>query len=183
MTEEELKNKELCDKYPFLKKYDWTDNFLGYETTWQDNLPEGWKKAMCPQIWDELKQILVDANYLEEFRFVDIKEKFGVLRLGYSGLEDKYMKRFGRWESKYEEMSTYSCIDCGEEVDYMRLNWISYYCRDCAIRLCNEQRKIGLREVFIRVQDLKKYDKASKEDRKKYWISFTEEGEEYYVNK
>lgn len=50
-------NKVLCEKYPFLT---WHGDplYLGYdenkepdyEYTWEDELPEGWRKAFCPQI-------------------------------------------------------------------------------------------------------------------------------------
>lgn len=179
----ELENKKLCEKYPFLKMYDWQDNFLGYKYTWQDYLLEGWQKAMCPQIWEDLKTILAKAHYLNDFRFLDIKEKYGKLRFSYSGIGISYEKQLLRWEEKYEEMSLYTCANCGEEVDYMRLSWITYFCKNCAVEICNKQRERGIREVFIKVQDLKAFGEASKEDRKKYWVSFTEEGEEYYVNK
>jgi hypothetical protein len=55
MTELELKNKDLCDKYPFLLikplYYEEDDQFQSdYSSTWEDALPEGWRKAFCPQI-------------------------------------------------------------------------------------------------------------------------------------
>ena len=53
-------NKKLCDKYPFLI---WHGDplFVGYTEecepnysyTWEDELPEGWRKAFCPKMWDE----------------------------------------------------------------------------------------------------------------------------------
>ena len=48
-------NKKLCDKYPFLA---WHGDplYIGYDEehepdysyTWEDELPEGWRKAFFP---------------------------------------------------------------------------------------------------------------------------------------
>ena len=68
-------NKKLCDKYPFLIWYG-DPLFVGYTEecepnysyTWEDEVPEGWRKAFCPQMWDELKEaIILDIiDYLAE---------------------------------------------------------------------------------------------------------------------
>ena len=52
-------NKKLCNKYPFLIwhgdplyiGYD-EKHELDYSYTWEDELPEGWRKAFCPKMWD-----------------------------------------------------------------------------------------------------------------------------------
>ena len=59
-------NKKLCDKYPFLV---WHGDplFVGYDEecepdysyTCEDELPEGWRKAFCPKMWDELKEAII----------------------------------------------------------------------------------------------------------------------------
>ena len=68
-------NKKLCDKYPFLNWYG-DPLYMGYSEdcepdysyTWEDEVPEGWRKAFCPQMWDELKEaIILDIiDYLAE---------------------------------------------------------------------------------------------------------------------
>ena len=39
-------------------------------------------------MWDELKAILEKANYVNDFRFIQIKEKYGTLRLHYNGIPE-----------------------------------------------------------------------------------------------
>lgn len=98
MTE---KTKSLIKKYPFLAWYGnplysgYNEETITSNYTWEDELPEGWRKAFCPQIWDELKAILEKANYINEFRFAQIKEKYGTLRLYHNGVP----------KSIYEEVS------------------------------------------------------------------------------
>ena len=88
------KNKELVKKYPFLSWYGnplfrgYSEDAVSYQHTWEDELPEGWRKAFCPQMWDELKAILEKANYVDKFRFAQIKEKYGTLRLYHNGIPE-----------------------------------------------------------------------------------------------
>ena len=64
----EEKNRKLCEKYPFLAWYG--DPLYGglsdtpdYRFTWEDELEPGWQEALCPQIWDDLKEaILLDIE-------------------------------------------------------------------------------------------------------------------------
>lgn len=131
-------NKALCKKYPFLKWYGdplyigYNEENIDYDYTWEDELPDGWKIAFCPQIWDELKAILEKANYVNEFRFSQIKEKFGQLRLYHSGVPESIFEELMAWESKYESLSETVCINCGKPMQYMTLGWITFVCEDCA---------------------------------------------------
>ena len=77
-------NKKLCEQFPYLvprnvftdkipEDYDY-DYIRGeYE------LPDGWFDLFL-QMCEDIKQPLVDANYLEKFRFSQIKEKYGTMR-------------------------------------------------------------------------------------------------------
>ena len=107
-TEEE--NKKLCAKYPFLAWYG-DPLYMGYTEegesdysfTWEDEVPEGWRKAFCPQMWDELKEILEKYNYLDKFRFAQIKEKWGALRIYDNGAPEEVYDEIEAWEFKYED--------------------------------------------------------------------------------
>ena len=131
------KNKELVEKYPFLSWYGnplfkgYTEEDISYQYTWEDELPEGWKKAFCPQMWDELKAILEKANYVNDFRFCQIKEKYGTLRLYHSGAPESIYDELEAWECKYEDLSEQICINCGKPAKYMTTGWISFFCEDC----------------------------------------------------
>ncbi len=158
------RNKALCEKYPFLT---WRGDplYIGsysrdreptYEFTWEDEVPEGWRKAFCPQMWDELKAILEKADYVNEFEFVQIKEKFGTLRLYSGACPEEIYKELSDWEAKYDELSTHVCINCGKPATQMTTGWITYVCDDCA-------KEISGRTVPIK--DLDEYYKNPK----KYW--------------
>ena len=131
-------NKALCEKYPFLK---WHGNplYMGYSEdeepnykyTWEDELPDGWRKAFCPQIWDELKAILEKADFVNDFRFMQIKEKWGTLRLYSGGVPDSIFEEICDWESKYDKLSSEVCINCGKPATRMTLGWINFVCEDC----------------------------------------------------
>ena len=134
MTE---KIKELLEKYPFLSWYGnplyfgYNEELIDSNYTWENELPEGWRKAFCPQIWDELKAILEKANYVKEFRFDQIKEKYGTLRLYHNGVPESIYDEVSAWESKYEDLSEQVCIHCGKQAQYMTPGWISFICEDC----------------------------------------------------
>lgn len=133
-----MTNKELCKKYPFLSWYGnplylgySEDLNLDYKYTWEDELPEGWRKAFCPQMWDDLKTILEKADYVDKFRFAQIKEKYGTLRLYHNGVPASIYEEVSAWETKYENLSEETCINCGAPATHMTLGWINFVCENC----------------------------------------------------
>ena len=170
-TEEE--NKKLCEKYPFLA---WhgdplyigysEDGEPNYKFTWEDEVPSGWRKAFCPQMWDELKEILTKAGYIDKFRFTQIKEKFGQLRIYYGGIPEEIFDEVSAWESKYEELSEKVCIHCGKPAKYMSVGWISPWCEDCAKEI---------HDAVIDINDIEAYYGAPREERPKFFKSFEKE--------
>ena len=63
---------------PLFRGY--SEDAISYQYTWEDELPEGWRKAFCPQMWDELKAILEKANYVKILDLLKLKKKYGTLR-------------------------------------------------------------------------------------------------------
>ena len=175
MTKEE--NKKLCEKYPFLKWYGDPlyagyneDSEPDYSYTWQDEVPEGWQKAFCPQMWDELKEILERHNYLNEFRFTQIKEKYGTLRLYSGAMPEAVFNEVTKWENKYDELSEKVCIHCGKPAKYMSLGWISPWCEDCA-------RKYNDR-YYIDIDAVDDYYLAPRDQRDQFIKTFGEDKDE-----
>jgi len=163
-------NKELCEKYPFLTWYGDPlyvgyneDHEPDYEYTWQDEVPEGWRKAFCPQIWEELKAILEKADYVDKFRFAQIKEKFGQLRLYDNGVPEEIFDEVLDWANKYEALSANYCIHCGKPAKYMSLGWISPWCEDCAKEI---------HDTVIDINDVEAYYEAPREDRQRFYKKF-----------
>lgn len=126
------KNKELCEKYPFLIP---TNAFTGkviddydYSYTLLDQINDGWRIAFGEKLCQELKEALDKDNSLNTFKFIQIKEKYGSLRLYHVG---------GNNESsdiiyKYEELSKFICIKCGKPATKVTTGWIYPYCDKCA---------------------------------------------------
>lgn len=80
-TEEQLHNWILCGRYPFLiPRYDWSGEIIknyDYTSTYLDDIPVGWKIAFGEMMCEEIRQELVRCNYLDEYRILQIKEKYG----------------------------------------------------------------------------------------------------------
>lgn len=91
-------NRELCRRYPFLIPSNrWsgkriTDAVGGgywpgnpsavpeydYEYTELDEMPDGWRIAFGEQLCEELREELEKTGRMDEYRIVQIKEKFGM---------------------------------------------------------------------------------------------------------
>ena len=77
-----MTNKELIEKYPWLQiRNVWTNEKLDDEFTWLDDLQEGWRKAFGVQMVEELDQILRKANYQDEYKITQIKEKWRWIKM------------------------------------------------------------------------------------------------------
>lgn len=124
-------NKKLCEQFPYLvprnvftdkipEDYDY-DYIRGeYE------LPDGWFDLFL-QMCEDIKQPLVDANYLEKFRFSQIKEKYGTMRCYVFGAPEEVHNIL----HKYEYLSQFVCEICGKPAKYVTSGWIGSYCEDC----------------------------------------------------
>lgn len=159
-------NKELCKKYSFLSWYGdplyvgYSEDKVEYNFTWEDELPEGWRIAFCPQIWDELKTILEKANYVNDFRFAQIKEKYGTLRLYHCGVPEEIFEEICAWESKYDKLSENVCIHCGKPATYMTTGWITFICEDCLKEY--QGRAVPIEDIDTFYEDPEAYWKNKK---------------------
>lgn len=128
-----IKNYLLVKKYPWLQcKNVWNGKKLGYEFTWYDDIPQGWRKAFGKKMIKELNNILKKANYTHKYQISQIKEKWGYLHWYDCGVPEKISKEYDEWLDKYEELSKHICIVCGKdgEIDYKE-SWLSPLCVDC----------------------------------------------------
>ena len=133
-TEEQLHNWLLCGKYPFLiPRYEWSGEILkdyDYTSTYLDDMPVGWKIAFGEMMCEEIKQELVRCNYLDEFRIIQAKEKFGQARIYTNGepVDCKVQEII----DKYSVLSENICIVCGKpDVPMTHNGWSSPYCKKC----------------------------------------------------
>ena len=139
-TDEQLHNWILCGKYPFLilkywnpntRKYEMNDDY-SYIITELDMMPNGWRIAFGELMCEELKEELSKFDFIDEFHFIDIKEKWGQLRIVHNGVP--LGCNVEEILSKYQYLSENICCRCGKpDVPMTNYGWISPYCKECFI--------------------------------------------------
>lgn len=143
---EQIKNKKLCRRYPFLiPRNRWTGKIIWkvpefetkkYEYTELDAMPTGWRTAFGEQMCEEIRKELIKNNCLNKYYIMQIKEKFGELRwydLGGPAEVEKII-------DKYSKLSERTCICCGRPATKISMGWISPYCDKCAEALAKKTR-------------------------------------------
>ena len=118
MNDTVKENKELCRLYPFL------DCDYTCESTWLDYIPIGWHESflrMC-QTLDPFK---------EDFEILEIKEKYGQLRIYFwtDGDTDEYGEIYDQVAeiiNSYCKSTIDICPACGKEKSKEK-----YLCEDC----------------------------------------------------
>ena len=138
MTKEEFKNKHenfvtvsinigdgwlpLVDKLCSMIKYK-LNTIVKYNDIWLDN-----------KVIDELKHS-TNKKLVEDFKIVQIKEKFGGLRFYIDGGDNE----IHAWISFAESMSYEICEECGTNQNVGNTSgWIRTICGDCSIKLKKE---------------------------------------------
>lgn len=105
-----------------------------------DFLYDGWVNSFIPQLKDELFDLL--GSYVEQFNVLQIKEKFGSLVLYWNfdldGLQNEYVEDveelYEKIEDllhKYADLSSKTCIVCGESGVMRDDYWITPWCDKC----------------------------------------------------
>ena len=151
ITDEKM--KELLNKYPFLV---YRNNYSGEKCfdekkDLEVNYYKEWDGYGWEGIWkDYLEKLfyLYDNKWSEEekklFYFVEIKEKYGQLRIYTSFIDSEE-----RLESKTEMLSEWTCMNCGKQprdskgrhIIWRSCGWIGNYCRDCAKKIDKKNYK------------------------------------------
>ena len=126
-----MRNKDLIKKYPWLQvenpygPNNWTD-------CWLDDLEPGWKEAFGEDLCRELDKAIKLDKCQDSFKFVQIKEKFGSLRLyatGYGPCTQEIL-------AKYEQLSKFICGKCGKIATHISEDsWIYPWCDNCLKKL------------------------------------------------
>lgn len=163
-------NKSLIKRYPFLLPRNiWNGYMLDhydYTFTLADEIPDGWRIAFGDQMLEEIRDECIKCNYLDQYTIIEIKEKFGALRL-YTGPVPSN-SRLSEIAYKYEAMSEKICIECGEPAKYISTGWISPYCKNCAQKIANEhnqekQERAKSQHVICEDEPFEKYFVTLKE--------------------
>ena len=123
-----MNNEQLLERYPFLKPRNVCADELIEDADWTllDYMPSGWRKAFGEQMCEEIRAELIKYNYLDKYRIVQIKEKYGSL-CWYTNGEPQSVYEI---VSRYEKLSAQTCIVCGKPATLMSKHWIMPFC-DC----------------------------------------------------
>lgn len=124
--------KEIHNKYPYLKCSE--DNPWCYgnsdDISWWNNIDSGWKDLHL-KMFDEWNEVLNKYNELDKLYIEQLKEKWGMLRIYYSGVSSECMKELNKITNKYEDVSYKTCIKCGKPAKYRTTGYILPYCENC----------------------------------------------------
>ena len=131
MTEIE-KNKKLCEEYPFiLPRNAWTgviDPDYDYSYTVWDQGP-GWSKAFGDIYLEELGDELDRLGITNHFQIIQVKEKYGSLRVYTNGAPQPVYDII----DKFEAISEHVCYECGAlDVPIIDdFGWYQPLCEEC----------------------------------------------------
>lgn len=117
------------------RMYGVLNDFLGIfhiipKYTWFGSIPEGWRKRFGIQFCKELKEAIYKSGgrkLMKTFRILDIKEKWG----RFIFYANSYTEEVDRVIKKYEYISKFVCVECGEDAVKMTTGWICPYCEKC----------------------------------------------------
>jgi DNA-directed RNA polymerase subunit RPC12/RpoP len=130
LTPEQQKNKELVERYPYLLPRNvWTGKVAddyNYEYTLYVEIPRGWEKLFM-QLCEDIRQPLIDAGYLDKFRFSQVKEKYNRLECYNFGAPEAVQEII----NKYSVMAGYVCTICGKPATFETNSYIASFCGDC----------------------------------------------------
>lgn len=124
-----MTNDQWIEHYPFLEiKYDdwYIDDIKG---CWLDHLPVGWVKSFGKDMCDELMNALGD--YANEWQIIQLKEKYGEMRLYHSGVDRDIYDAVESVIDKYAEKSMNTCSICGKPATQFSSGWVQPFCRSC----------------------------------------------------
>jgi hypothetical protein len=145
-TEDKELNKKMVEEFPFLlPRNRWTDKVsedydYSYNELWA--LEKGWAKAFGYELICELRDALIEADYLDKYRITQIKEKYGGLRWYDFGAPEKAFEVI----RIYTEKSYETCFICGEPATHETYGWINYVCETCLNEHKLSGRPIGEEE-------------------------------------
>ena len=142
---------KLIERFPFLiPRNRWTGKVpedYDYSYTELDSMPDGWRKAFGEQMCEDIREELVRAEYLDQYRITQIKEKYGTLCWYDFGCTERMLRDI---IPKYEHLSARTCIRCGNPATKVSTGWISPYCDTCAGKISHAERFISIEEWLDR---------------------------------
>ena len=116
--------KWWIDRYPFLRIEDVDDG------CWLDSLPQGWVDTFGEQMCDDLMEALGD--YAREWEIIQVKEKYGAMRLYHNGCPKEISNNVESIIDKYSYISQFVCTLCGSiDAQLYDDGWVQPWCDKC----------------------------------------------------
>lgn len=128
-SERQKKIYNICMEYPFLMPRDVDGNMdedFDYEYLGFD-IPVGWYRLFL-QMCSDIKQVLEKEGLMDDFYFLQVKEKYNELRCYSNGAASLEVEQILQ---KYKYLSRYVCTECGRPAEYETRGYIASYCNDC----------------------------------------------------
>ena len=174
LTPEQQRNKELVERYPFLLPRNvFTDKLPeDYDYSYIrgiGELPKGWERLFL-QMCEDIRQPLIDAGYLDKFRFTQIKEKYNRMECYNFGAPEDVHESL----NKYSMMAGYIWTICGKPATFESDGYIASYCDDC-----EKARKYRYRGERINFKPYFKVSGLTKEGSYEKIVSFEDEWDRY----
>lgn len=121
--------KRIVAEYPFLRLRD-IDGTVDMESKFPMmglEIPTGWYKLFF-QMCSDIKPLLEKEGVLDNFYFLQCKEKFNTLRCYSNNAASQEVEDI---ISKYENMATSVCTLCGKPATCVSTGYWASFCDDC----------------------------------------------------
>jgi hypothetical protein len=105
---------KLAEEYPRL--------FPQSQRPFRCGCGDGWHRLISTACW------LIDRHASSDFRWCQIKEKFGTLRMYSEGEKSEYVSGV---VAMAESMSAYTCEECGDRGSRRAGGWVRTLCERC----------------------------------------------------
>ena len=127
MTDKIQEEKLIVEKYPFLQIRD-IDGTVDVESKYPMiplEIPNGWYNLFF-QLCDDIKPILEKEGVLNDYYFIQVKEKYNLLRC----YPSKSIKEVDEILAEYENAARYICCECGASAVYEAQDYLASYCEN-----------------------------------------------------
>ena len=129
-SERQKKIYKICMEYPFLIPRDIDGNIdeeFDYRYLGLADIPLGWRKLFI-QMCSDIKPLLEKEGVLDDFYFLQVKEKYNELTCYSNGAASLEVEQIIQ---KYKYLSRFICTECGRPAAYETTGYLASFCMDC----------------------------------------------------